>query len=136
MQGGEEGFFGSWYLARVTGVNEATGVITLRYAELLKDDGTAETETLPDAGRLRPPLGRWLAAGGAKRPQAVRPPRRACSRALVALTRLCAQLAQYRAGDAVEVLYEEGWCARAAGRRAAKALVSTPCRLLAGGRAT
>ncbi len=71
MQGSEEGFFGSWYLARVTGVNESTGVITLRYAELLKDDGTAETETLHDAGRLRPPLGRWL-AGGSKRPQAVR----------------------------------------------------------------
>ena len=72
MQGSEEGFFGSWYLARVSGVDEGSGVVTLRYTELLQDDGTAETEQLRDASRLRPPLARHFEQGGAKRPDTVR----------------------------------------------------------------
>lgn len=134
MQGCEEGFFGSWYLARVTAVNEEAGVIaTLRYFDLLKDDGTAETEALPDAARLRPPLGRWLSgAERSKRPLAVRAPPspllfRALAELQAALTRASAQLAAYEPGDAVEVLHEEGWCAaRCALRR--RSFLTPPAR--------
>ena len=72
VQGWEEGFFGSWYLARVSSVDESSGVVTLRYTELLQEDGTAETETLRGISRLRPPLARHFLQGGARRPDAVR----------------------------------------------------------------
>ncbi len=58
MKGGEPGFFGSWYTARVTGVS-ASGGVCVRYLELLKDDNTAETDEVHDYERLRPPLGPW-----------------------------------------------------------------------------
>ena len=80
VQGSEEGFFGSWYLARVSSVDAAVGTITLRYTELLQDDGTAETEVLHDTSRLRPPLARW--AGVPKQAEAVRCAPRAVLRLL------------------------------------------------------
>jgi hypothetical protein len=58
VKGGEPGFFGSWYTARVTGVS-ASGGVCVRYLELLKDDNTAETDEVHDYERLRPPLGPW-----------------------------------------------------------------------------
>ena len=117
VQGSEEGFFGSWYMARVTSADEASGTIALRYTELLQEDGTAETEVLHDASRLRPPLARW--SGAPKQPAPVRCFVRSMlfSRAAAAASRRAdaargGQLSSYCVGDPVEVEYEEGWCAR------------------------
>ena len=94
--GAEPGFYGSWYTAHVTALR-GDGV-ALRYEQLLKDDGTPETEVVTNPMRMRPLLGPWLArAGGAAR---------------------ATRLEDYEPGDTVEVEYEEGWCVRCTSRAA------------------
>lgn len=73
MQGAEVGFYGSWYGAVVTEARAACGGVGVRYATLVRDDNTAETDVLPaedGAPRLRPPLAAWLRSKGKRLPQA------------------------------------------------------------------